>query len=395
MAIEGKDSHEVGGSVARRLRLGMVGGGRGAFIGAVHRIAARMDDRYELVAGALSAEPARAAASAADLHIAPDRGYATFEEMARAEAARTDGIDVVSIVTPNHLHAAPALAFLAAGIHVICDKPLTSTLEDAHALEQAVAASGRVFGLTHNYTGHPLVRQAREMVAAGELGDIRVVQVEYPQDWLATRIEDTGQKQAAWRTDPTRSGAGGCIGDIGTHAFNLAEFVSGLTVETLAADLTSFVEGRALDDNAAMLLRFSGGARGALWASQVAVGNENAVRLRVYGTKAGLDWHQETPNSMTFTRLGQPQQVLTRAGAGATPGNAHASRVPAGHPEGYLEAFAQLYRDLAEQITARMEGRAPDPASLLVPGIVEGVRGMRFITAAVESSRSGAGWTKV
>jgi predicted dehydrogenase len=391
MAIEGK----ADGSVSRRLRLGMVGGGRGAFIGAVHRLAARMDDRYELVAGALSADPANARASAADLHIAPERAYASFAEMATAEAARPDGIDVVAIVTPNHLHAAPAKAFLAAGIHVICDKPLTSTLEDALALEQAVAASGKVFGLTHNYTAHPLIRQAREMVAAGELGELRVVQVEYPQDWLATKLEDTGQKQAAWRTDPARSGAAGSVGDIGTHAFNLAEFVSGLTVETLAADLSSMVPGRLLDDNAGMLLRFAGGTRGMLWASQVAVGNENAVRLRVYGTKAGLDWHQETPNAMTFTRLGQPTQTLTRAGAGATPANSHASRVPAGHPEGYLEAFGQLYRDLAEQITARLEQRAPDPASLLVPGIVEGVRGMRFITAAVASSRSDAAWTKV
>ena len=391
MAIEGKDD----GTVARRLRLGMVGGGRGAFIGAVHRIAARMDDRFELVAGALSADPERAAASAADSHIAAERSYATFEEMARAEAARPDGIDAVAIVTPNHMHHAPARAFLAAGIHVICDKPLTHTLEDAHDLEREVAASGKLFGLTHNYTGYPLVRQAREMIAAGELGEVRVVQVEYPQDWLTTKLEDSGQKQAAWRTDPKRSGAAGCVGDIGTHAFNLAEFVSGHTVETLAADLTSFVTGRALDDNAGMLLRFAGGARGMLWASQVAVGNENAVRLRVYGTKAGIDWHQETPNSMVFTRFGQPQQVLTRAGAGATAANSHAARIPGGHPEGYLEAFAQLYRDLAEQITARLEGRAPDPASLLVPGIAEGVRGMRFITAAVESSRSGAGWTKV
>ncbi len=391
MTIEGK----ADGAVSRRLRLGMVGGGRGAFIGAVHRLAARMDDRYEFVAGALSADPARALASAADLHIAPDRAYENFGAMAKAEAARPDGIDVVAIVTPNHMHAAPAMAFLKAGIHVICDKPLTSTLEDAFALEKAVVASGKVFGLTHNYTAHPLGRQAREMVAAGELGEIRVVQVEYPQDWLTTKLEDTGQKQASWRTDPARSGAAGSVGDIGTHAFNLAEFVSGVTTETLAADLSSLVPGRVLDDNAGMLLRFAGGARGMLWASQVAVGNENAVRLRVYGTKAGLDWHQETPNSMVFTRLGEPRRVLTRNGGGATAANLHASRVPAGHPEGYLEAFAQLYRDLAEQITARLEHRAPDPASLLVPGIAEGVRGMKFITAAVASSRGGAAWTKV
>ena len=391
MAIEGR--HD--GAVSRRLRLGMVGGGRSAFIGAVHRLAARMDDRFELVAGALSADPARARASAADLHIPADRAYATFAEMARAEAARPDGIDVVAIVTPNHMHHAPARAFLEAGIHVICDKPLTSTLPDALDLEKTVAQTGKIFGLTHNYTGYPLMRQARDMVAAGELGEIRVVQVEYAQDWLTTRLEETGQKQAEWRTDPTRSGAAGSVGDIGTHAFNLAEFVSGLTTDTLAADLTAFVEGRALDDNAGMLLRFAGGARGALWASQVAVGNENGMRLRVYGSKAGIEWSQEEPNAMRFTRFGQPPQRITRAGAGATPGNAGAARIPAGHPEGYLEAFAQLYRDLAEQITARLEHRAPDPASLLVPGIAEGVRGMRFITAAVASSHAGASWTKV
>jgi predicted dehydrogenase len=315
--------------------------------------------------------------------------------MARAEAARPDGIDVVAIVTPNHLHAAPSLAFLEAGIHVICDKPLTSTLEDALAVERAATASDRIFGLTHNYTGHPLVRQAREMVAAGALGDIRVVQVEYVQDWLTTKLEDSGQKQASWRTDPARSGAAGCVGDIGTHAFNLAEFISGLTTDSIAADLTSFVEGRALDDNAGMLLRFAGGARGLLWASQVAVGNENGLRLRVYGSKGGLEWAQEEPNTLRFTPFGEPPRLIRRAGNGASGVAAYASRIPAGHPEGYLEAFAQLYRDLAEQITARIERRAPDPASLLVPGIAEGVRGLRFITAAVASSRNGAAWTKV
>jgi len=391
MAIEGKDD----GSVARRLRLGMVGGGRGAFIGAVHRIAARMDDRFELVAGALSADPQRAHESAADLHIPADRSYASFAEMAGKEASRPDGIDVVAIVTPNHMHHGPARAFLDAGIHVICDKPLTNTLEDALDLEKAVAGSGLIFGLTHNYTGYPMVRQAREMVAAGELGEIRVVQVEYPQEWLTTRLETTGQKQAEWRTDPARSGAAGCVGDIGTHAFNLAEFVSGLTVETLAADLSTLVAGRALDDNAGMLLRFAGGARGMLWSSQVAVGNENALKLRVFGSKAGLEWAQETPNALSFAPFGEPPRLIRRGGAGATAVAGHASRIPGGHPEGYLEAFAQLYRDLAEQITAHHAGRAPDPASLLVPGIAEGVRGMRFITAAVASSRADAGWTKV
>jgi len=371
----------------------MVGGGQGAFIGAVHRIAARLDDRYELVAGALSSDPARAHDSAAALHIAPDRGYADFAEMAVREAARPDGIEVVAIVTPNHLHAAPALAFLAAGIDVICDKPLTHGMADAIAVEQAVARSGVVFGLTHNYTGYPMVRQAREMVAGGALGDIRVVQVEYPQDWLATPLETTGQKQAVWRTDPAQSGAGGSIGDIGTHAFNLAEFVTLLEVETLVADLAMFGEGRVLDDNAHMLLRFAGGARGMLWCSQVAPGNNNGLRLRVYGTKGGIAWEQEHPNSLQFAPVGEPPRSLTRAGPGALPAAAHATRIPAGHPEGYLEGFAQLYTDLAEQVLARRSGRAPDPSSLLAPGIREGMRGMRFIAAAVVSSRAGGVWT--
>jgi predicted dehydrogenase len=381
--------------MTRRIRLGMVGGGQGAFIGAVHRSAARLDDQYELVAGALSSDEMRAHASAAELHIESGRSYAGFEEMAEREAARPDGIEVVAIVTPNHMHFAPAQAFLARGIHVICDKPLTHRLEDALTLASAVAGSGRIFALTHNYTGYPLVRQARDMVAGGALGTIRVVQVEYPQDWLTTALEETGQKQATWRTDPARSGAAGCTGDIGTHAFNLAEFVTGLRCESVAAELTRFVRGRALDDNAQMLLRFSGGARGMLWSSQVAPGNENALRLRVYGDKAGLDWSQEQPNASLFTPLGEPPQLIRRAGSGASAVAAHASRIPAGHPEGYLEAFAQIYGDVAEQIRARLEALEPDPASLLVPGIADGVRGMRFITAAVASSQANAVWAAI
>ena len=381
--------------MARRIRLGMVGGGLGAFIGAVHRIAARLDDQYELVAGALSSDSARANASAAALHIEPGRRYGGFEEMAEREAARPDGIDVVAIVTPNHLHFAPARAFLARGIHVICDKPVTHRLEDAVTLAAAVERSGLIFALTHNYTGYPLVRQARDMVSSGALGIIRVVQVEYPQDWLTTALEETGQKQAAWRTDPARSGDAGCAGDIGTHAFHLAEFVTGLRCESVAAELTRFVKGRALDDDAQMLLRFSSGARGMLWSSQVAPGNENALRLRVYGEKAGLDWSQEQPNALLFTPLGEPPQLIRRAGSGASAVAAHASRIPAGHPEGYLEAFAQIYRDVAEQIRARLETRDPDPASLLVPGIADGVRGMRFIAAAVASSQANAAWTAI
>ncbi|NGM19750.1 Gfo/Idh/MocA family oxidoreductase [Roseomonas stagni] len=383
------------GAAGRRLRLGMVGGGQGAFIGAVHRIAARLDDRYELVAGALSSDPDRARASAADLHIAPDRAYADFEAMAEAEAARPDGIDVVAIVTPNHRHAGPVQAFARRGIHVICDKPLTHRLEDAEALAAMLARTDVIFGLTHNYTGYPLVRQAREMVAQGDLGALRVVQVEYPQDWLTTRLEETGQKQAAWRTDPERSGAAGCVGDIGTHAFNLAEFVTGLRCESLAAELTRFVPGRRLDDNAHMMLRFAGGARGMLWSSQVAPGNENGLKLRVYGEKGGLEWHQEQPNTLRHTPFGEPSRLISRSGPGSSAVAGHASRIPAGHPEGYLEGFAQLYRDLAEQISARIDGRAPDPASLLVPGIAEGLRGMRFIAAAVASSQRGAAWTDI
>jgi len=377
----------------RRLRLGMVGGGPGAFIGAVHRIAARLDDRYELVAAALSSNAERGLAAAEELHI--PRAYRSFNEMASAESRRPDGIEVVSIVTPNHLHYAPAKAFLEAGIDVICDKPLTTALADALGLAEIVKRTGLVFGLTHNYTGHPMVRQAREMVAAGELGAIRVVQVEYAQDWLSTPLEKTGQKQAEWRTDPARSGPGGSLGDIGTHAFNLACFVTGLACEQVAADVTTFVPGRRLDDNVQVMLRFAKGVKGGLWASQVAPGNENNLRLRVYGEKAGLEWRQEDPNELRFTPLGQPQRTIRRGGAATGRAAAHATRVPGGHPEGYLEAFAQLYSDLAEQITARRENRSPDPQSLLVPGVSDGVEGVRFINAVLESSRHGSAWTAI
>lgn len=389
MTTEGRQD----GAPKRRLRLGMVGGGRGAFIGAVHRIAARLDDRWELVAGALSSDPQRARDSAADLHIAADRAYSDFAEMARAEAWRPDGIDAVAIVTPNHLHHPAARAFLDAGIHVICDKPMTATVAQAEDLAAAAEASGRLFALTHNYTGYPMVRHARALVAEGGLGAIRVVQVEYPQDWLTVSLEETGQKQAAWRTDPAQTGGGGCIGDIGTHAFNLAEFVTGLHCTQIAADLSSFVEGRRVDDNVNMLLRFSSGARGMLWSSQVAPGHENGLRLRVFGDKAGLEWHQEQPNHLRVTRFGEPPQLVTRNGPGSGPAAAHASRIPAGHPEGYLEGFAQIYSDIAEQVAARIEGREPDPASLLVPTVADGVRGVRFISAAVDSSRNNAAWT--
>jgi predicted dehydrogenase len=379
----------------RRLRLGMVGGGPGAFIGAVHRIAARMDDHFELVAAALSSDPARSRAAAIDLHIAPERAYGSFAEMAAAEAKRPDRIDAVSIVTPNHVHFGPAKAFLEAGIHVICDKPLTTTVADALALAEIVRRSGLIFGLTHNYTGYPLVRQAREMIAAGELGRLRVVQVEYAQDWLTTAVEATGQKQAVWRTDPAQSGPAGSLGDIGTHAYNIACFVTGLRCDQVAADVSIFVPGRRLDDNVQVLLRFEGGARGMLWASQVATGNENNLRLRVYGEKAGLEWGQENPNYLRFTRYGKEPMTISRNGAGSTEVAKHASRIPSGHPEGYLEAFAQLYADLAEQISARNEGRAPSPASLLVPGVTEGVEGVRFISGVLESSGRNSAWVGI
>jgi predicted dehydrogenase len=379
----------------RRLRLGMVGGGRGAFIGAVHRIAARLDDRWELVAGALSSDPERARLSGEDLLLPPDRVYGSFQDMAQRESAREDGIDAVAIVTPNHAHAAAAEAFLEAGIHVICDKPLTTTRQEADRLAQRARESGLIFAVTHNYTGYPLVRQARAMVAEGALGAIRVVQVEYAQDWLATRVEETGSKQAEWRTDPARSGPAGAVGDIGTHAFNLAEFITGDEVASLSAELHIFVTGRRLDDNAHMMLRFASGAKGMLWCSQVAAGLENGLRIRVYGEKAGLEWHQENPNVLLFSPLGEPPRIIRRNGYGANEISRAASRIPGGHPEGYLEGFAQLYTDVAEQITARIEGREPNPFSRQVPTVEHGVRGVRFIDAAVRSSQEKAAWVEI
>jgi predicted dehydrogenase len=388
-------SESPGASRPRRLRLGMVGGGRGAFIGAVHRIAARLDDRWELVAGALSSDPERARASGQDLLLPSERIYPDVAAMAARERRLTDRIDAVAIVTPNDAHARAATAFLKAGIHVICDKPLATSRREAEALERLARERNLILAVTYNYTGYPLVRQARAMVAAGALGRLRVVQVEYAQDWLATRVEGTGQKQAAWRTDPTRAGPAGAVGDIGTHAFNLAEFVAGDEVESVAADLHTFVEGRSLDDNANMLLRFRGGARGMLWCSQVASGNANNIRLRVYGEAAGLEWAQENPDVLAYTPLGEPTRLIHRGGPGADDVAKAATRVPPGHPEGYLEAFAQLYADLAEQVMARLEDRKPNPLALLVPMARDGVRGVRFIESAIRSSKRGARWTGV
>ena len=371
-----------------RIRLGQVGGGNDAFIGAVHRIASRLDNRFELVAGAFSSTPEKSRASGAALGVDPSRTYDDFETMAEKEAAREDGIEAVSVVTPNHMHAPVATAFLQRGIHVICDKPLTSTLEDAKALREAARSSGAVFVLTHNYSGYPMVRQMREMVRDGALGAIRVVQAEYPQDWLAEDIETGGQKQAGWRTDPARSGAGGSIGDIGTHAYHLARFVSGLTLESLCADLTTHVPGRRLDDNAHVMLRFEGGARGMLWSSQVAPGNENALRLRIYGERGGLEWSQEDPNYLWHTPLGEPKRLLTRGGAGASEAANGVTRIPPGHPEGYLEGFANIYSAAAALIEARREGRETSDPDL--PTIDDGVEGVAFVDACVRSSKDDA-----
>jgi len=374
-----------------RIRYAMVGGGRGAFIGAVHRIAARMDDRFELVAGALSANPENAKASAADLHIAAERAYTSYEEMLRVEKTRVDGIQAVVIVTPNHMHFPVAKACLEAGVDVICDKPVTRTLEEALELEQIVKKSGCFFALTHNYSAYPLVRYARELVEQGKLGKVRVVQVEYPQEWLTEAAADDN-KQASWRTDPARSGAAGCLGDIGTHAFQLARFITQQKLSAVSADITSFVDGRLVDDNVHALLRFDGGAKGMLWSSQVAPGCENGLRIRIYGDKAGIEWAQENPNELWFGELNKPRQRITRRGDIGSDIAARGMRTPGGHPEGYLEGFANLYKDIADILVARQQGESHFLQNW-VPNIDTGVEGMRFIQAVLTSSQQDGVWT--
>ncbi len=375
--------------MADRIRLGMVGGGNDAFIGAVHRIASRIDDKFELVAGALSSTPEKSRASGEALGL--PRVYDDFKSMAIREARLKTGIEAVSIVTPNHVHFAAAQEFLKRGIHVICDKPLTSNLPDAKKLVKMAEASGAIFVLTHNYTGYPMVRQARQMVANGDIGKIRVVQVEYPQDWLSVEQDF---KQAEWRTDPARSGAGGSTGDIGTHAFNLACFVTGLEVESLAADIQAFVPGRQVDDNAHVMLRFQGGARGMLWSSQVAPGNENALRIRVYGETGGLEWAQEDPNYLWHTPFGEPKRLITRNGAGSGDASARMSRIPAGHPEGYLEGFANIYSEAAAAIVASRSGETL-PEDVIYPTVQDGLKGVQFVSACVNSSKRNAAWVKL
>jgi predicted dehydrogenase len=377
-----------------RIRLGMVGGGEGAFIGAVHRIAARLDDRYELVAGALSASPDKAIRSAEAIGLGSDRSYPDFRTMAQAEAARTDGIEAVAIVTPNHMHAPVADAFLDAGVHIICDKPLTTTLEEARRLRDKARTSGRIFAVTYNYSGYPLVRHARAMVQGGELGAMRIVQVEYPQDWLADPLEAAGQKQADWRTDPARAGAGGCVGDIGTHAYQLAHFITGMMPEQILAEATIFVPGRRVDDNVQILLRYGNGARGALWASQVAPGNDNGLRLRIFGEKGGLDWRQEQPNLLTWSPLGDAPRLIRRGTTSMNAAGQRVNRIPAGHPEGYLEAFATIYSEAASAIVARRTASLADPA-LTFPTIEDGFAGVAMVDAVLRSSAAGAVWVPV
>jgi predicted dehydrogenase len=379
---------------AQRVRYGMVGGGRGAFIGAVHRFAARLDDCYTLVAGALSADAENARLSGLDLGLAPDRIYADFEEMARREAQRPDGVEAVVIVTPNHLHHPVAKAFLEAGIDVICDKPLSTTMAEAYELVALARKSGCVFVVTLNNTGYAMVRQAKEMIAAGELGELRVVHAAYIQDWLTLPIDADGQKQAEWRTDPARAGASACLADIGVHAHNLAAFVTGLELSAVAADLTTFVPGRRLDDNAHVLMRYCGGAKGVLTASQVAPGHYNGLSVKIYGAKGGLEWGGESPEHLRFTPLGEPTRLLVRGGAGNTREAARVSRMPAGHPEGYIEGFANLYRDAAKLIRARRAGVAADAAArAATPTVIDGAKGIRFVEAAVQSSRADGRWT--
>jgi predicted dehydrogenase len=369
----------------------MIGGGEGAFIGAVHRMAARLDGRYVLLAGVFSSDADKTRRSAVALGVDPARAYPSVEAMIAAEAKRPDGVEMVSIVTPNHMHYPQSAAFLQAGVDVICDKPLTTNLADAEKLVKLAAEKKRLLGVTFNYTGYPMIRHAKQLVADGMLGTLRVVQVEYPQGWLATALEKTGQKQASWRTDPKQAGAG-ALGDIGSHAFQLAEFVSGEKVAEVAADVSALVPGRVIDDNVNVLLRFAGGARGSLWASQVAIGHLNSHRLRVYGENGSIQWFQERPEELMVIEAGAAPQFVRRGDPG-TPTSSVA--LPGGHPEGFIEAFSQLYTDFAERVTARLESRSPKAASLFAPDAVTGARVMAFIEAVLKSGAANSAWTKI
>ena len=372
----------------------MVGGGRDAFIGGVHRIALRLDGYYELVAGSFSSNFNNSKETGSNLGLDKDRVYKTYQEMADKESSRPDGIDVVSIVTPNHLHVPVAKIFADKGINIICDKPLAMSSAEAIELKKIIESKKIIFALTHNYTGYPMVRHAKHLIQRGDLGTIRVIQAEYPQDWLTTKAEDSGLKQAEWRTDPNRSGGGGCIGDIGTHAFNLIRFISGLEVDELSADIHTFVKGRLLDDNAQIMLRFKGDAKGAIWSSQVAVGNENSLQIRVYGEKAGLEWKQEDPNYLHFTKFGHPTQRITRGGSGASDEANQITRIPPGHPEGYLEGFANIYSDVSRELFAKINNQNYDNSKNCYPTISDGIEGMKFIEAVLKSSKNNSKWTR-
>lgn len=378
----------------RKMRMGMVGGGIGAFIGAVHRMAAALDGEIELVCGAFSSDPEKSRLSGAQLYLPPERVYGSYEEMILKEKVLPIGerMDFVAIVTPNHMHFPPAKMALENGFDVVCDKPVTFNLTEAKELAEIVQKSGRLFALTHNYTGYPMVKEAREIVRSGHIGKVRKVVVEYPQGWLATLVEATGSKQASWRTDPTKSGAAGCIGDIGTHAENLAEYITGLQITELCADITAFVPGRKLDDDGNILLRFNNGAKGILQASQICIGEENNLNIRVYGETGGIWWHQMEPNTLELTLIDQPKQLI-RTGVGQLSAAAQAhTRIPAGHPEGYLEAFANIYRNFARTLRSRLKGETPDPLYTDFPTIEDGVRGMAFIEAVVAASASNEKW---
>ena len=376
----------------RKIRIGMVGGGKDAFIGGVHRIALRLDGNYELVAGSFSSNFDNSKETGKDLGLAEDRIYETYQEMAEKESARSDGIHVVAIVTPNHLHVPIAKIFAEKGIHIICDKPLALSSREAIELKNIVENKKIIFALTHNYTGYPMVRHARSLIQKNDLGSIRVVQAEYPQDWLTTKAEDSGLKQAEWRTDPKRSGDGGCIGDIGTHAFNLIRFITGLEVDELSADIHTFVKGRLLDDNAQIMLRFKGGAKGAIWSSQVAVGNENNLKIRVYGENGGLEWQQEDPNYLYYTKFGHPTQKITRGSGSASKEANDITRIPPGHPEGYLEGFANIYSDVYKRLFAQTNKQNYDQSNDCYPTIYDGVEGMRFIETVLESNNNNSKW---
>ena len=377
----------------RKIRIGMVGGGRDAFIGGVHRIALRLDGNYELVAGSFSSNFDNSKETGKDLGLAEDRIYETYQEMAEKESARSDGIHVVAIVTPNHLHVPIAKIFAEKGIHIICDKPLALSSREAIELKNIVENKKIIFALTHNYTGYPMVRHARSLIQKSDLGSIRVVQAEYPQDWLTTKAEDSGLKQAEWRTDPKRSGDGGCIGDIGTHAFNLIRFITGLEVDELSADIHTFVKGRLLDDNAQIMLRFKGGAKGAIWSSQVAVGNENNLKIRIFGENGGLEWRQEDPNYLYHTKFGYPTQKITRGSGSASKEANDVTRIPPGHPEGYLEGFANIYSDVYKRLFAQTNNQNYDQSNDCYPTIYDGIEGMEFIETVLESSNNNSKWT--